>query len=648
MSFQQHGNFGYGTVATAPSPAASGTSMVLTAGQGTRFPDPDLGQYNIMIWPAGANPLPTNAEICTAQDLNTDTFSLVRAQEGSSARTIVVGDQVAVVISKKIFTDIENSISAPPNLVKNGNFINNSTNGYGGTSDDWTNSSGNPVQGGMPVWTKQNLIDLLGIADGDIEGLWPLNGFVSTDDFDDLSANAYDLDSATHVPGTSSDGLFGTALDFESGSSQYGSATAANTNVTGAQTLFCFFKPESIAQMTLLGLGQNATGERTLALNSSGKVVFTITGLTTNATITSDVILEAGKWYFIVGTYDSSNSLLKVWVNGIKKQVTASGSGTALTNGFAIGRRNGYADRYADGLLQNCGHLSITLSDTRVKKLWAATTYRGMKIRRATSDGYIYQELSEDLVERLRGKKVVLAAELAQDTSSIAQLEINDGSSSTSSVFTTTNTFTDTQVAATISATATSIQLRIKAITSDGNVWVRKVRFYEAEGTSGHIVPFNHSQDDRVRFPRLLNLNPPLMAGGSPYKYEENKWHTYTPTGVNNCTHSGRFIFSGNICHAMTKLVLSGAPGFSTTVMPTLPILASQNETFGDNTNIGYGGYEDSGTANKINSLAANISAAGTNLLWIFVTNGAILSNTNPITWANNDKIVMRYTFEID
>jgi hypothetical protein len=50
---------------------------------------------------------------------------------------------------------------------KNGNFINNSTNGYGSTPDDWTSSNANPVQGGIPALTKQNLIDGIGVVTGD-------------------------------------------------------------------------------------------------------------------------------------------------------------------------------------------------------------------------------------------------------------------------------------------------------------------------------------------------------------------------------------------------------------------------------------------------------------------------------------------------
>lgn len=90
-------NFSYGTVLTAPSPATSGTSLVLNSGQGANFPAPSTnGPFNLVVWPAGALPLSSNAEIvrCTAR--STDTLTITRAQEASSARTVIVGDQVSL------------------------------------------------------------------------------------------------------------------------------------------------------------------------------------------------------------------------------------------------------------------------------------------------------------------------------------------------------------------------------------------------------------------------------------------------------------------------------------------------------------------------------------------------------------------------
>lgn len=100
----QHKNFAYSTVATAPSPATSGTSLTVAAGHGARFP---AVPFNATVWPAGAQPTVDNAEIIRVTAIATDTFTIVRAQEGTTARAVVVGDQVAATITKKTMDDIE-------------------------------------------------------------------------------------------------------------------------------------------------------------------------------------------------------------------------------------------------------------------------------------------------------------------------------------------------------------------------------------------------------------------------------------------------------------------------------------------------------------------------------------------------------------
>jgi hypothetical protein len=107
MAFDAHSNGAYSTVLTAPSPATSGTSLVVQSGDGTRFP---AVPFNATVYPAGAQPLfanGANAEIVRVTAISTDTFTITRAQEGTSARSIVVGDQIVAGVTKKTLTDIE-------------------------------------------------------------------------------------------------------------------------------------------------------------------------------------------------------------------------------------------------------------------------------------------------------------------------------------------------------------------------------------------------------------------------------------------------------------------------------------------------------------------------------------------------------------
>ena len=103
MAFDTHSLEAYSLVATAPTPASSGTSLVVTSGQGALF---HTGQ-NCTVWPSGAQPLTTNSEIVRITNISTDTLTITRTQEGSSARSIIVGDQIANTITPKVLTDVE-------------------------------------------------------------------------------------------------------------------------------------------------------------------------------------------------------------------------------------------------------------------------------------------------------------------------------------------------------------------------------------------------------------------------------------------------------------------------------------------------------------------------------------------------------------
>ena len=78
-------NFAASLVATAPSPATSGTSLVVTAGQGSYFP---ATPFDATIWPSGVQPTNTNAEIVRVTNVSTDTFTITRAQYGTTAQSL--------------------------------------------------------------------------------------------------------------------------------------------------------------------------------------------------------------------------------------------------------------------------------------------------------------------------------------------------------------------------------------------------------------------------------------------------------------------------------------------------------------------------------------------------------------------------------
>lgn len=110
-AYDAHKNFAYSTVATAPSPATSGTSLTVATGDGTKFPTPP---FNCTAWPASTQPSTANAEEIRVTAVAGDVFTIVRAQESSTAQSIAVGYQIDNSVSVKVITDIETTI--PQNI----------------------------------------------------------------------------------------------------------------------------------------------------------------------------------------------------------------------------------------------------------------------------------------------------------------------------------------------------------------------------------------------------------------------------------------------------------------------------------------------------------------------------------------------------
>lgn len=96
-------NFGYTLVATAPSPATSGTSLVVTAGDGALLP---AAPFDLTLYAVGTQPLASNAEIvrCTAK--STDTLTITRAQYGTTAQSVAVGWAVDNAVTANLLSQL--------------------------------------------------------------------------------------------------------------------------------------------------------------------------------------------------------------------------------------------------------------------------------------------------------------------------------------------------------------------------------------------------------------------------------------------------------------------------------------------------------------------------------------------------------------
>lgn len=94
-------NFAYSTVKTAPSPATTGNTVTLQTGDGSKFPT--VYPFLVTIWPVSTLPTPANAEIVKVTNNANDILTIVRQREGTSARTVLVGDQIAQNVTAATF-----------------------------------------------------------------------------------------------------------------------------------------------------------------------------------------------------------------------------------------------------------------------------------------------------------------------------------------------------------------------------------------------------------------------------------------------------------------------------------------------------------------------------------------------------------------
>ncbi len=93
------------------------TSIDLVSGDGAKMPDPASGEYNVVWWDSTTYPDPTddpNVEIVRVTAISTDTLTVTRAQEGTSATTKNTSGstyKMILPITSKMITDIQNALN---------------------------------------------------------------------------------------------------------------------------------------------------------------------------------------------------------------------------------------------------------------------------------------------------------------------------------------------------------------------------------------------------------------------------------------------------------------------------------------------------------------------------------------------------------
>ncbi len=113
-------NFGKAVVST--SYGSSDTSIVLNAGMGAKFPKPSTAPFNLVWWNSTDYADPSddpNVEIVRCTAISTDTLTVTRAQEGTSASTKNTSGKTYKMIlaaTKKMMSDISTKIDGAINV----------------------------------------------------------------------------------------------------------------------------------------------------------------------------------------------------------------------------------------------------------------------------------------------------------------------------------------------------------------------------------------------------------------------------------------------------------------------------------------------------------------------------------------------------
>ena len=93
---------------------ASATSLDVTAGDGAKFPATADGDYNIVIWDKATYPDPADdpdVEIVRVTERSTDTLTITRGQEGTTATSHANGAGILLDVTKKMIDDIRTALS---------------------------------------------------------------------------------------------------------------------------------------------------------------------------------------------------------------------------------------------------------------------------------------------------------------------------------------------------------------------------------------------------------------------------------------------------------------------------------------------------------------------------------------------------------
>lgn len=212
------------------------------------------------------------------------------------------------------------------------------------------------------------------IITSELIGYWPLDE--SSGNATDYSGNDYTLtdgSTTTYAPGK-----FANGADLESGSTDYlYSADNASFSITGNVTISAWIKPESVTAATSFDIAGKWDGaNESYLLQQYGDEIYMYIDAAANYVYTTGTNLTAGNWYHVVGTYNSTDRTVRIYVNGDLQATSTAGTIPSSIGDdagrFHVGAEDstGGATNYYDGIVDDVRLYNKYFTERQVRSLY--------------------------------------------------------------------------------------------------------------------------------------------------------------------------------------------------------------------------------------------------------------------------------------
>lgn len=227
------------------------------------------------------------------------------------------------------------------------------------------------------------------IDDANLQGYWKL------EDVNDSSTNGYNLTNNNTV--TFSAAKFNNGAVVAVTGTKYLSRSDANTvnlEIAGSQTWGGWVNAPSETPEGNMMAKANGANTHDIYI-TGGTPHFRLAGLTTTTDIGSSVSISQNTWNLVIGVYDSSISKLKIFVNGVKTEATASGSAVDTNGEFTIGSSSGGGNGF-DGIVDDVFIFDRALSDGEVARLNSHVLGESVALSESTDQKFDFERFIQD------------------------------------------------------------------------------------------------------------------------------------------------------------------------------------------------------------------------------------------------------------